>query len=91
MPIGPGGTGCRSRHGVTQQFVHYSSDVGAVERMLLMSLPRLAISGGADGGRLIFLLCLVQLFFLGVLLFHPLISLSAHFFEVVVRITRVPS
>jgi hypothetical protein len=52
-----------------------------------MALPRLTVSGGAR--RLIFLLYLVLLFFLGVLLFHPLISPSPHFFEVVgFRITR---
>jgi hypothetical protein len=58
-----------------------------------MALPRLAVSGRVSGERPIFLLCLVPLFFLGVLLlFHPLISLSPHFFEVFgFRITRVPS
>jgi hypothetical protein len=57
-----------------------------------MALPRLAVSGRVSGERPIFLLCLVPLFFLGVLLFHPLISLSPHFFEVVgFRFTRVPS
>jgi len=60
--------------------------------LLLTTLPRMAVSGGANGGRLIFLLCLVPLFFLGILLFHPLIGLSPHFFEIVgFRITRFPS
>jgi hypothetical protein len=58
--------------------------------MLLMSLPRVATSNGANGGRLIFLLCLILLFFLGLLLLHPLVSVSPHFLEVLVRITRVP-
>jgi hypothetical protein len=40
---------------------------------LLMSLPRVAISGRANGGRLIFLFCLILLFFLSLLLFYPLI------------------
>jgi hypothetical protein len=59
----------------------------SVRWLLWMALPRLTVSGGAR--RLIFLLYLVLLFFLGVLLFHPLISPSPHFFEVVgFRITR---
>jgi Arc-like DNA binding domain len=56
--------------------------------VLLMALPRLAVSGGANGARLIFLLCLIPLFFLGVLLSHPLISLSPRFFEVVGVVLR---
>jgi hypothetical protein len=62
----------------------------SVRRLLWLALPRLTVSGGAR--RLIFLVYLVPLFSLGVLLFHPLISLSPHFFEVVgFRITRGPS
>ena len=65
---------------------------GRYGRLLLMALPCVAVSGRAKGGRLAFLLCLLPLFFLGVLLLHPLISLSPHFFEVVgFRITRSPS
>jgi hypothetical protein len=57
-----------------------------------MSLPRgVAISGRVNGGRLIFLFCLILLFFLSFLLLYPLINLSPHLFEVVVRIARVPS
>jgi hypothetical protein len=48
-----------------------------------MALSRLAVSGGANGGRLILLFCLVPLFFLDVLLFHSVIGLSPHFFEVI--------
>jgi hypothetical protein len=54
-----------------------------------MSLPRVAISGRANGGRLIFLFCLNLLFFLSLLLLYPLISLSPHLFEVVVLITQI--
>jgi hypothetical protein len=63
----------------------------SVRWLLSMSLPRL-VFGGPNRGRLIFLPCLVPLFFLGVLLLHPLISLVPHFFEVVgFRVPRVPS
>jgi hypothetical protein len=41
---------------------------------------------------LIFLLCVVPLFFLDLLLFHPLVSLSPHFFKVIgLCIARFPS
>ena len=64
-----------------------------VRRALLLMAPRRrAMSGGADGGRLIFLLCLVSLFFLGILLFQSLIGLSPHFFEIIgFSIARFPS
>ena len=41
---------------------------------------------------LIFLLCIVPLYFLDLLLFHPLVSLSPHFFKVIgLCIARFPS
>jgi hypothetical protein len=41
---------------------------------------------------LIFLLCVVPLFFLDFLLFHPLVSLAPHFFKVIgLCIARFPS
>ena len=56
-------------------------------RPLLTALPRRAVYGGADGEGLIFF----SFFFLGLLLFHSLISLLPHFFEVIgFRLTRFP-
>jgi hypothetical protein len=77
---------------VSARIDHAFDRIEAIGRItLLMSLPRVAIAGRANGGRLIFLFCLILLFFLSLLLLHPLVSLSPHLFEVVVRITRVPS
>src|SRR5260370_33780089 len=57
-----------------------------------MALPRRPVAGGTNGGRSIFLLCLVPLCLLGILLFHSLIGLSPHFFEVIgFCIARFPS
>src|SRR5438128_12609371 len=52
------------------------------------ALPRRAVYGGADRAGLIF----SSFFFLGLLLFHFLLSLLPHFFEVIgFRLTRFPS
>jgi hypothetical protein len=60
---------------------------GSLPRRPLTALPRRAVYGGANGAGLIFF----SFFFLGLLLFHSLISLSPHFFEVIgSRITRCP-
>jgi hypothetical protein len=57
-----------------------------------MALPHWSVSGGANGGRLMFLFCLVPLFFLGILLFQSLIGLAPHFFEIIgFSIARSPS
>ena len=56
-------------------------------RPLLTALPRRAVYGGANGGGLVFF----SFFFLGLLLFHSLIGLLPHFFEVIgFRLTRFP-
>ena len=56
-------------------------------RPLWTALPRRAVYGGANGARLI----VVSFFFLGLLLFHFLISMPPHFFEVIgFLITRFP-
>ena len=56
-------------------------------RPLLTALPRRAVYSGADGEGLSFF----SFFFLGLLLFHSLISLLPHFFEVIgFRLTRFP-
>jgi len=53
----------------------------------LTALPRRAVYGGADREGLIFF----SFFFLDLLLFHSLISLLPHFFEVIgFRLTRFP-
>ena len=57
-------------------------------RPLWTALPRRVVYGGANGARLI----VVSFFFLGLLLlFHSLIGLLPHFFEVIgFRLTRFP-
>ena len=61
--------------------------VSLARRPLLTALPRRAVYGGAGGAGLIFF----SFFFLGLLLFHSLIGLLPHFFEVIgFRITRFP-
>jgi hypothetical protein len=60
--------------------------VGAAAAMT--ALPRRAVCGGANngGGQIFF-----SFFFLGLLLFHSLIGLVPHFFEVIgFRLTRLP-
>jgi hypothetical protein len=78
-PIGHGGRGDRR---------HRRGRSSLARRPLWTALPRRAVYGGANGGGLIFF----SFFFLGLLLFHSLISLLPHFFEVIgFRLTRFPS
>jgi hypothetical protein len=63
------------------------AEAGSLPRRPLTALPHGAVYGGAKGAGLIFF----SFFFLGLLLFHSLISLPPHFFEVIgSRITRSP-
>jgi hypothetical protein len=65
--------------GIAEEFV--------ARRPLLTTLPRRAVNGGAAGAGLI----VVSFFFLGLVLFHSLIGLLPHFFEVIgFRLTRFP-
>jgi hypothetical protein len=72
-------------HGDRGDRRHRRGRSSLARRPLLKALPRRAVYGGANG--VIFFL----FFFLGLLLFHSLISMPPHFFEVIgFRLTRFP-